>query len=106
MTVPVRVFVDGNRPDHAKGATRQGHRRTSASGVAHLDISRWPKNQRWTPNVVVKTGGATRDLYRTITRRSTCSERAREIRRLAPIRSCLSGFRQERKNSENRSIPT
>jgi hypothetical protein len=88
--VPVRVFVDGNRPDRkaqlAKVVADIGQR------VAHLDIAMAETNEG--ANVLVKLV-RDRDLYRTITT-FYGSERAREIRAsLDP--QCLSGFRKSDK---------
>jgi Protein of unknown function (DUF2927) len=88
--VPVRVFVDGNRPDRkaqlAKVVADIGQR------IAHLDIAMAETSD--SANVVVKLV-RDRDLYRTITT-FYGSERAREIKTsLDP--QCLSGFRKSEK---------
>jgi hypothetical protein len=88
--VPVRVFVDGNRPDRkaqlAKVVADIGQR------VQHLDIAMAESSEA--ANIVVKLV-RDRDLYRTITT-FYGSERAKEIRTsLDP--QCLSGFRKNDK---------
>jgi Protein of unknown function (DUF2927) len=88
--VPVRVFVDGNRPDRkaqlAKVVADIGQR------IAHIDIAMTDSSEA--ANVVVKLV-RDRDLYRTITS-FYGSERAREIKTsLDP--QCLSGFRKSEK---------
>jgi hypothetical protein len=87
---PVRVFVDGNRPDRkaqlAKVVADIGQR------VQHLDIAMAETSDA--ANVAVKMV-RDRDLYRTITS-FYGSERAREIKAsLDP--QCLSGFRKSEK---------
>jgi hypothetical protein len=88
--VPVRVFVDGNRPDRKAQLTKVvadiGQR------IAHLDIAMAETSDA--ANVAVKLV-RDRDLYRTIAS-FYGSERAREIRTsLDP--QCLSGFRKSEK---------
>ena len=88
--VPVRVFVDGNRPDRkaqlAKVVADIGQR------VQHLDIAMAARSED--ANVLVKLV-RDRDLFRTITA-FYGSDRAREIRSsLDP--QCLSGFRKNEK---------
>jgi hypothetical protein len=88
--VPVRVFVDGNRPDRKAQLTKVvadiGQR------IQHLDIAMAETDAD--ANVLVKLV-RDRDLYRTITA-FYGSERAREIRTsLDP--QCLSGFRKSDK---------
>ena len=88
--VPVRVFVDGNRPDRkaqlAKVVTDIGQR------IAHLDIAMAETLDA--ANVVVKMV-RDRDLFRTITGMYG-RERAGEIKSsLDP--QCLSGFRKSDK---------
>ena len=87
---PVRVFVDGNRPDRKLQLTKVVA--DIAQRVQHLDIAMAETSEG--ANVLVKLV-RDRDLFRTI---STFygSERAREIKTsLDP--QCLSGFRKSDK---------
>jgi len=88
--MPVRVFVDGNRPDRKLQLTKVVA--DIAQRVQHLDIAMAETSEG--ANVLVKLV-RDRDLFRTI---STFygSERAREIKTsLDP--QCLSGFRKSDK---------
>jgi hypothetical protein len=88
--VPVRVFIDGNRPDRKAQLAKVVA--DIAQRVQHLDIAMAETSDG--ANIVVKLV-RDRDLYRTITT-FYGSERAREIRTsLDP--QCLSGFRKNDK---------